>query len=106
MTIAELQAESYITADKHGWHGRERSPLEVHALIHSEISEATEAVRNNFSPIEIYRSKPQGELIELADAIIRIADYCEERSWDLTCALRLKLDYNKTRSFRHGDKRY
>jgi hypothetical protein len=50
--------------------------------------------------------KPEGELVELADAVIRIADYCESKGWDLEKALQLKMNYNDTRPFRHGGKKY
>lgn len=114
MTINELVKEAYETAKEKGWHdeGKEKSALENHMLIVSEIAEATEAVRNPKLD-ELYphcyvdiSGKPEGELIELVDAIIRIADYCGSKGWDLEQALRLKMDYNKTRSYRHGNKKY
>jgi len=46
--------------------------------------------------------KPEGELIELADVMIRIGDYCGSRGWDLNAAVELKMKYNSTRSIRHG----
>lgn len=48
--------------------------------------------------------KPEGELVELADAMIRILDYCGSKGWDVDAAVRLKMEYNKTRSQRHGGK--
>ena len=50
--------------------------------------------------------KPEGELIELADAVIRIFDYAGAKGWDLEEAIKLKMTYNKTRSHRHGGKKY
>lgn len=46
--------------------------------------------------------KPEGELIEIADAIIRLADYCGRNGWDLEEAVNLKMQYNKTRPYKHG----
>lgn len=48
--------------------------------------------------------KPEGEAIELADAIIRAMDYFGGMGWDLEKAITLKHEYNKTRAFRHGGK--
>jgi hypothetical protein len=82
MTIRELVQRAFEIATVKGWHETERSPLEYHALIHSEISEATEAVR---LPDQIFLTAEQplnSELVELADAVIRIADYCGTKGWD------------------------
>lgn len=96
MTIDQLVREAHGTAIDKGWWIFPRTDLEIHALIHSEVAEATEAYRekNSYKQIE-----------ELADVIIRIADFCGERNWDLSTILEMKLAYNKTRPFRHGGKR-
>ena len=46
--------------------------------------------------------KPLGIPIELADAIIRILDYCAKEGIDIEEALRIKHEYNKLRSYWHG----
>lgn len=43
--------------------------------------------------------------IELADAIIRILDYCGYAGIDIDAAVERKHEYNKTRPYRHGGKR-
>lgn len=75
------------------------------ALIHSEISEALEEYR--MGRLNSYESdyKPEGMVIELADAIIRILDLCAFYDLDIVAALREKSDYNKTRAYRHGEKK-
>lgn len=49
--------------------------------------------------------KPEGELVELADTVIRIMDYCGAKGYDLENAIHLKKEFNKTRSYRHGEKK-
>jgi NTP pyrophosphatase (non-canonical NTP hydrolase) len=96
VTIDQLIKEAHGTAIDKGWWISPRTALEIHALIHSEIAEATEAFRTGNEYLQIE---------ELADVIIRIADYCGYRGWDLAQVLEMKMAYNKTRPFRHGGKR-
>lgn len=125
-TLAEWTAEVHQLAVDKGWwpDGAEVNPLEKHMLIVSEIAEATEEARKGKPPIyqivldcemscdppdptEFYTHiKPEGEMVELADAVIRIMDYFGARGWDLEAAIQLKHEYNKTRPHRHGGKRY
>ncbi len=48
--------------------------------------------------------KPEGVAVELADAVIRIADLCGHMGIDLEAAIDLKMAYNETRPFTHGKK--
>lgn len=48
--------------------------------------------------------KPEGVRSELADIVIRAMDLADKRGWDLNGDIELKLDYNKTRGYRHGGK--
>jgi len=76
------------------------------ALIHSEVSEAIEAVRIDGDIILPYKEngKPEGAAIELADAVIRILDLLERHAIKLSYCMRLKHEYNKERSYKHGNK--
>ncbi|SRR5260221_11798842 len=49
-------------------------------------------------------NKPEGVCSELADVVIRIADMCGLYGIDLEKAIVEKLNYNKSRSYRHGGK--
>lgn len=113
MTLTELVKESHERSRRKGWYDGEaatRSVPEMLALIHSEISEALEAYREG--SMEVYQQltrdgqlKPDGFPIELADAVIRIADLCGYLGMDLEAAVRAKSDFNETREYRHGGKR-
>lgn len=109
MEIKDAIKEAYETAtDKGWWSDPVKTFGECILLIHSELSEVVEDYRVGKGLNSIYLSKdeePNGIPIELADAIIRIFDSCGHYGIDLEGALRQKMDYNKTRPYRHGGKR-
>lgn len=85
-----------------------RPVSEQFANFHAEISEAWEEYRNGHGMNEVYynpgSNKPEGIPIELADCIIRILDTCEAYNIDIEAVIKFKMDYNTTRSYRHGGK--
>jgi NTP pyrophosphatase (non-canonical NTP hydrolase) len=114
-SINEYVVASYNNAKDHGWHDQSRTIGDLICLMHSELSEALEEHRKGRTPQEIYYvsrnpagkeppSKPEGIPIELADCIIRIFDFCGLHNIDLEEALSLKMKYNETRPYRHGNK--
>ncbi|MDP8260222.1 MAG: MazG nucleotide pyrophosphohydrolase domain-containing protein [Candidatus Gygaella obscura] len=96
MTIKQFIDECHAVAKDKGWWQDARNDGELIALMHSELSEALEAMRNHQGKDAIAE--------ELADCCIRIFDYCGDREIDLEDALVKKIDYNKTRPYRHGKK--
>lgn len=105
MTLNELVKEAHSTASRKGWWDLEPNIPEKLALIHSEISEALEEFRGgSMTPYRV-GTKPEGFPVELADAIIRIADLCGYLQIDLEAVLTEKMAYNATRPFRHGGKK-
>lgn len=72
------------------------------ALVHSEISEAVEAIRDGSVSGTTVNGKPEGLPAELADAVIRIAGFAAHQGIDLDKAIRDKSAYNETRPQGHG----
>jgi NTP pyrophosphatase (non-canonical NTP hydrolase) len=93
------------------------------ALIHSELSEALEADRENryadltgmeeqgYDRIDFHRggTKTGFECYvkntvedELADTIIRVLDLCGHLGIDIERHVKLKMEYNETRKYKHG----
>lgn len=135
-TLNRIGEKLHAGAKFNGWweEGKEKSALEVHMLIVSEIAEATEEIRSG-NP-EVYQQqningknvslepdtygylnwsdmaegeripKPEGEGIEIVDAMIRCFDYGGRKDWKLGDLIAMKHKYNMTRGYRHGGKKY
>ena len=104
-TIRQLQKEAHETAKSKGWWDEPRTFLECIALIHSELSEAVESYRKFGIPTNIKEISKDDLSVELADTLIRIFDMCEFYNIDLESALEFKMEYNKSRPYRHGGKK-
>lgn len=131
MNLNELRDMVHRTAVEHGWWdwsaikvccefpAATRDDLTVNevgaklALVHSEVSEALECVRENPSGIVAPSThllpnpdgtlgKPEGFGSELADVVIRVLDLCGALGIDIETELLAKHRYNETRPLRHG----
>lgn len=129
-TLNDLVLAVHTLAKEKGWWEdpgkteRIEARATLHMLMVTELAEATESLRSNEPPIWQWDTttfgkvilpddpawnvleKPEGELTELADVVIRIMDYCGAMGWDLENAILLKHRFNKTRSIRHGGKAF
>lgn len=134
MTINELVKNAHENAVKHGFWDYPLDFGTSIALIHSELSEALEEHRNGKPMIyyphskcmecggrcvpdvvdecpdnpetcgAYQKGKPEGIAVELADAVIWIADLCGYMGIDLESVISEKMKYNESRPYRHGKK--
>lgn len=132
--LQEMIAEAYSNSKDHGFHdGEDKIPEEYirlakHDLMHTEIAEATECVRDGevktmyeyqvhgtptriSEPYEPYEKefglgKPLGLLSEYADVLIRVFDEIGRlnRAEEFEKVLVAKMQYNRSRPHKHGRK--
>lgn len=103
--LTAAQKEVHELARAKGWYAPPKSPVESLMMVVTELAEAVDEIRNDTKPIYYVGDKPEGEAIELADAVIRILDYCQSRGFNLGQAIQIKHAYNQTRPHRHGGKK-
>lgn len=106
MNINEIGREAHQINAGNGWdvfipenwelkHSATNKLCTHMALVHSEVSEATEAIR--------HRDRENFDE-ELADVVIRVASIAHGLGTDLDAAITAKLAKNRTRGLHHGGK--
>lgn len=101
----EIARDVHATAVSKGWWDNQRNDGEMIALIHSELSEALEALRHG-NPPDDKIPECSGAAAELADVVIRIMDFDLARNFRVAEALIRKIEFNKTREKMHGGKKF
>ena len=107
--IEVLAKECWQIAEDNGFHDKnKRSTLERAMLVVTELSELSESARNGTlgQPSDHIPEHTQAAE-EWADVLIRAFDHCVDDGVtheQLASALLAKMDFNRTRGYRHGGK--
>jgi len=115
--INNLADEIYEDAKKKGWYDKEESENQyIERMcnnLHDEVSELHEAWRNGLLRVDCDKTDKMTAMglpaitsleEELADIIIRALDNSKRLGVNIERAIEIKLKFNKSRPYRHGNK--
>ena len=104
-SLNNMMGEAHTLAQSKGWWTPDPGLPTALVMVHAEVSEMVEAIRNgNPSSQKIPEFSCAEE--EAADVVIRIMDLCASRDFRLAEAIVAKHKFNKNRSYRHGGKSF
>lgn len=94
MEIKDIVQKAHDNAVKHGFWD---------PSLPCDPADETECFQYGHEDACQYRNqKPEGVAVELADAVIRIADLCGHLGIDLDAVIAEKMAYNAGRPYKHG----
>jgi len=99
--IQELVESVHDNAVKKGFYVTPPEEGTAIALMHSELSEALDSARHGNPPSD-HIPAFSGIEEELADVVIRIADWCGHKGYDLGGAILAKQEFNAGRPHMHN----
>lgn len=105
LVISGLCDMAYDTAKSKGWWDCPPEFGTTLSLIHAELSEALEWARNGNGESDHIKGFT-GIEEEFADVLIRIFDYSAAKNLRLGEAVLAKMQYNATREYKHGGKKF
>lgn len=97
----EIARQAHANAKSKGFWDKDRDDLIGIGLMHSELSEAFEAIRHG-NPPDDHIPEFSGVEAEFADVIIRIMDTAQRRGYRVGEAVIAKMAYNSNRPHMHG----
>lgn len=105
-SLREMTFEVFQLNVSKGWFEDNREFGTDIALLHSEVSEMLEAYRDgHIVGYDDEKGKPDDVGAEAADVLIRLLDTCQRYHIDLEFEYERKMNYNRTRPYKHGGKR-
>lgn len=92
-----IQRDIHRLARDHGDYETPPTPVQAHMNVVSQIAQASDHVRHGRQPIYRVGKQYYGEVMQLAEAVMSVLDYCEWQGYDLGAAIELKMETNKMR---------
>ena len=101
LEFAGMQMAAHRSAIDRGFWDTPSEDGTILALVHSEVSEAVEALRRGNEASEKIPQYTELEE-ELADVVLRVMDFAQSKNLQVGAALVAKMLYNEKRTNKHG----